>query len=485
MMPVAAYFIAEEFHFSGIIAVVFAGIIFNVERHLFQRDALDNQAIVSINYNQETVSYILNGFVFVFLGYLLPEIFKDMESYTELSVQTGLWYVLLITFALIIFRFVFVYVFYVSFQPHTFNTSQKMTEFLKTRQLDVGNYSRFEYSLIASLCGIHGTVTLATALLIPLTLPNGESFPLREVILFIGSGVVLMSMIIGTIFLPIVIKSTEEEQKHQDDIRSKVINEVTTTLINKYSNLETNDDRMGFALTIKKLREQEIFFSSNRRELVNEFQKIISVVTKKENDKSKEILERYDNNRYLRRLLYVRKWRLRKLFVYSIPKQIFITLRLSLLEVRFRRMLVTFNLITYSENDKSPKDMHLYERRIRNNNRFEYYKDTAAKLRQDFPSIVDELTYYAMDMAEEERNKKNGLAVDFAKNIYDYFDYTMYNVPSDAYIEENRKFEAEAISLQKQKIIKLKEEDKINHEYANLLIRDLNYNEALLYDNAE
>lgn len=203
ILPILVYFAAEKFHLSGIIAVVFTGILLNFEKYLFQGESLNNQGVVSINYNQDTVSYILNGFVFVFLGYLLPDIFSNMMKFPDLDIKTGLLYVALITIALIISRFIFVYLFYLSFQPHTFNTSNKIIEFLKTKKLDIGNYSRFEYALISSLCGIHGTVTLATALMIPLTLEStGQPFPLRDAILFIASGVVLLSMIIGTIFLP-------------------------------------------------------------------------------------------------------------------------------------------------------------------------------------------------------------------------------------------------------------------------------------------
>ena len=143
ILPVATYFIAEEFHLSGIIAVVFAGILLNFERYLRQGDSLDNQEVVSISYNQDTISYVLNGFVFVLLGYLLPGIFKNMITYPDLDVQTAMFYVILIAIALIITRFTFVYIFYVSFQQHTFKTSRNIVEFFKTKQLDVGNYSRF------------------------------------------------------------------------------------------------------------------------------------------------------------------------------------------------------------------------------------------------------------------------------------------------------------------------------------------------------
>lgn len=485
ILPVATYFIAEEFHLSGIIAVVFAGILLNFERYLRQGDSLDNQAVVSISYNQDTISYVLNGFVFVLLGYLLPGIFRNMITYPDLDVQTAMFYVILITIALIITRFTFVYIFYVSFQQHTFKTSHNIVEFLKTRQLDVGNYSRFEYALITSLCGIHGTVTLATALMIPLTIGTaGEPFPLRNAILFIGSGVVLLSMIIGTIFLPLIIKTEDEEIEHKNNARSKVLNEVINELQEKYYNkLNTNSERMGYAIAIKKLQEQQIYFCNNRKELIKYIKDLSKLVRKAEQEKVNELLAKYDNNRFLKRVFEVRDWRIRKLVTYSVYKQLFITLRLSSLERTFKRLLVVLNLIREAESDKNS---NLYgkrlQKRLKENEKIRVQVQSFSK---DMAEIIDTLTYNAMDILEEQRTKENSLSVDFLKNIYDNFDYTLYNVPSDSYIEESREFETEAIQMQKDRFKALKLEQKIEHSEADKILRDLNYNEALLYSNIE
>ena len=485
ILPIATYFIAEEFHLSGIIAVVFAGILLNFERYLRQGDSLDNQVVVSISYNQDTISYVLNGFVFVLLGYLLPGIFKNMITYPDLDVQTAMFYVILITIALIVTRFTFVYIFYVSFQQHTFKTSHNIVEFLKTKQLDVGNYSRFEYSLITSLCGIHGTVTLATALMIPLTIgTTGEPFPLRNAILFIGSGVVLLSMIIGTIFLPLIIKTEDEEIEHKNYERSIVLSEVINELQEKYYNkLNTNSERMGYAIAIKKLQEQQIYFCNNRKELIKYVKELSKLVRNAEQGKVNELLAKYDNNRFLKRVFEVRDWRIRKLVTYSVYKQLIITLRLSSLERTFKRLLVVLNLIREAESDKNS---NLYgkrlQKRLKENEQIRVQIQSFSK---DMEEIIDTLTYNAMDILEEQRTKENTLVVDFLKNIYDNFDYTLYNVPSDSYIEESREFETEAIQMQKDRFKALKLDHKIEHSEADKILRDLNYNEALLYSKIE
>ena len=487
ILPILIYFVAEKFHLSGIIAVVFTGILLNFEKYLFQGESLNNQGVVSINYNQDTASYSLNGFVFVFLGYLLPDIFKNMMAFPDLDIKTGLVYIVLISIALIISRFMFVYIFYMRFQVHTFNTSRKIIEFLKTKKLDVGNYSRFEYSLICSLCGIHGTVTLATALMIPLTLEStGEVFPLRDVILFIASGVVLLSMIIGTIFLPITIKSEENEEEFLNNARSKILNEVISELQNKYyNNLETTPDRMGYAITIKKLQEQQIYFCKNDKKLAYYNRELSSFIEKEEQKKINEILIEYENNRHLRHILEVRKWRLKKLLTYSVFKQLFITLKLSILEGKFRRLLVLLNLAT-DDMSSSTANQHRIEKHLRNRLKTNVeLRQQIKEFRHSIPDIIDSLTYNAIDIIENQKTKENTLVIDFLKNIYDNFDYTLYNAPSNSYVEESRKFETEAIAMQKEKINNLKIQKKISHHEADTLLRDLNYNEALLYANIE
>ena len=396
-----------------------------------------------------------------------------------------MFYVILIAIALIITRFTFVYIFYVSFQQHTFRTSRNIVEFFKTKQLDVGNYSRFEYALITSLCGIHGTVTLATALMIPLTIgTTGEPFPLRNAILFIGSGVVLLSMIIGTIFLPLIIKVEDEETEYINNARSIVLNDVINELQEKYYNkLNSDSKRMGYAVAIKKLQEQQIYFYNNRRELIKYNEQLAKLVRKAEQEKVNEVLAKYDNNRFLKRVFEVRDWRVRKLVTYSVYKQLFITLRLSFLEKTFKRLLVVLNLIREAESDKNLNSYgKRLQKRLKENEQIRVQVQSFSK---DMAKIIDTLTYNAMDILEEQRTKENTLVVDFLKNIYDNFDYTLYNVPSDSYIEESREFETEAIQMQKDRFKALRLERKIEHSEADKILRDLNYNEALLYSNIE
>lgn len=54
--------------------------------------------------------------------------------------------------------------------------------------------------------GIRGVVSLAVALAVPLTLPGGEDFPHRDLILFVTFGVIFVTLVGIGLTLPLVVK---------------------------------------------------------------------------------------------------------------------------------------------------------------------------------------------------------------------------------------------------------------------------------------
>lgn len=113
LTPFAVYFLAEHFHASGIIAVVVAGLI-----HGWERDRLIKaQTELQMNYHQiwSTLSYALNGFVFVVLGYLVPTVIIDIFQTEPDNLIFLITTTLLIALAIYICRFVWVYFWYKDF----------------------------------------------------------------------------------------------------------------------------------------------------------------------------------------------------------------------------------------------------------------------------------------------------------------------------------------------------------------------------------
>lgn len=207
LTPFVTYLIAELFHASGIIAAVVAGLV-----HGFERDRIAQtrtQLQMSYNLTWSILGYVLNGFVFSILGFLVPEVIVKIIKTEPHNLLFLIVITLLVALAVYLFRFVWVYVlypyFYLSVSPFqkmiSKNDEDKVTESKPKRSL---------YALIMTLCGVHGTISLAIALTLPYLLANHETFAYRNDLLFIASGMVILSLIIAQVILPLVTPDSPE-----------------------------------------------------------------------------------------------------------------------------------------------------------------------------------------------------------------------------------------------------------------------------------
>lgn len=207
LTPFVTYLIAELFHASGIIAAVVAGLV-----HGFERDRIAQtrtQLQMSYNHTWSILGYVLNGFVFSILGFLVPEVIVKIIKTEPHNLLFLIVITLLVALAVYLFRFVWVYVlypyFYLSVSPFqkmiSKNDEDKVTESKPKRSL---------YALIMTLCGVHGTISLAIALTLPYLLANHETFAYRNDLLLIASGMVILSLIIAQVILPLVTPDSPE-----------------------------------------------------------------------------------------------------------------------------------------------------------------------------------------------------------------------------------------------------------------------------------
>lgn len=207
LTPFVTYLIAELFHASGIIAAVVAGLV-----HGFERDRIAQtrtQLQMSYNHTWSILGYVLNGFVFSILGFLVPEVIVKIIKTEPHNLLFLIVITLLVALAVYLFRFVWVYVlypyFYLSVSPFqkmiSKNDEDKVTESKPKRSL---------YALIMTLCGVHGTISLAIALTLPYLLANHETFAYRNDLLFIASRMVILSLIIAQVILPLVTPDSPE-----------------------------------------------------------------------------------------------------------------------------------------------------------------------------------------------------------------------------------------------------------------------------------
>ena len=190
-LPLLTFFLAEELHVSGIIAVVVAG-IFKASR--FKRiTLLEAQVDTVTDTIWQTVTFMLNGAVFVILGIELETI---AEPILKSPVYDNLWLlltILLLTIVLFVIRFVMIYGFY-------FWRSLRLKKKMSKYWIDIA---------LLTFSGVKGTVSIATILLIPTALE--QEYPL---LLFLVAGVTLLSFLTGLVVLPRLSENKEESSDY-------------------------------------------------------------------------------------------------------------------------------------------------------------------------------------------------------------------------------------------------------------------------------
>ena len=204
-LPLMTFFIAEEIHVSGIIAVVVAGIL---KASRFKKiTLLEAQVDTVTDTVWHTVTFMLNGSVFVILGMELEMIAEPILTNPLYNSLLLLVSVVLLTFLLFAIRFVMIYGFYV----------------WRTRRLKKSLRKYMKDMLLLTFSGVKGTVSIATILLIPSNLE--QEYPL---LLFLVAGVTLLSFLTGLLVLPHLSEEQEETKDYLMHIA--ILNEVTGEL---------------------------------------------------------------------------------------------------------------------------------------------------------------------------------------------------------------------------------------------------------------
>ncbi|HDF4216544.1 TPA: sodium:proton antiporter [Staphylococcus aureus] len=204
LTPFVTYLIAELFHASGIIAAVVAGLV-----HGFERDRImqvRTQLQMSYNHTWNILGYVLNGFVFSILGFLVPEVIIKIIKTEPHNLIFLIGITIVVALAVYLFRFVWVYVLYPYFYLAISPFQKMMTKNDDDNPTTEKPPKRSLYALIMTLCGVHGTISLAIALTLPYFLAGHHAFTYRNDLLFIASGMVIISLVVALVLLPLLTK---------------------------------------------------------------------------------------------------------------------------------------------------------------------------------------------------------------------------------------------------------------------------------------
>ncbi len=188
LVPYVAYLAAQGVHASGVLAVVSCGLL------LSQRSAGLFSASVRIGLWSvwESLTFILNGLVFVLIGLQFPAIRNSIRSY---HLSTILAYGAVFSVLLILLRLAWVF------------PGARFSYFLRTR---VGHQQEQppdpRQIFVIGWTGMRGVVSLAAALALPTALKDGSPFPHRDLIICLTFCVILVTLVLQGLTLPPLIR---------------------------------------------------------------------------------------------------------------------------------------------------------------------------------------------------------------------------------------------------------------------------------------
>ncbi|WP_312767012.1 Na+/H+ antiporter [Epilithonimonas sp.] len=210
MTPYILYLGAEQFHFSGVMAVVTGGLFISYRSHEIFKNGNTRLNMLGV---WTTVIFVMNAMVFILIGLSLPAIIHGLE---EASLIQGIKYGVIISIVAILIRFLWIYP--AAFVPRWLFKSVR-------KEQSPG----WKGPLVIGWAGMRGVVSLATALSIPYLLPDGSAFPHRNLILLITFVVIFITLVVQGLSLPFLVKKLnmpamdivlpEEQQEAQIQIR--------------------------------------------------------------------------------------------------------------------------------------------------------------------------------------------------------------------------------------------------------------------------
>ncbi|PEJ59024.1 sodium:proton antiporter [Bacillus sp. AFS002410] len=225
LLPFLIFVVAEHFGVSGILAVVSGGIV-----HSFSYKHM-NPEIVQLNLLSKNtwsvLTFSLNGLVFILLGTQIPIILQTVRQKNYISSDTLLIYILSITLVLLALRFIWVY-FFNNFESDSANSFK----------------SKLKTTSLYTISGVRGTITLVSALSLPIELSVGKYFLERDLLIIISAGVILTTLLLANFTLSLFAPK-KERITGQKDYTKEI--EILREVIEKIKSYQTEENDVEIA----------------------------------------------------------------------------------------------------------------------------------------------------------------------------------------------------------------------------------------------
>jgi monovalent cation/hydrogen antiporter len=188
LVPYAAYFTADRVHASGVLAVVACGLHLSRKSSGFFSPGVRLQAWAV----WDSLTFILNGLVFVLIGLQLPNVLAGIHNYNLLTLVL---YGALFSALLIALRMLWVF------------PGARMAYWIRIHLLHQKVKCPTPRGLLVlGWTGMRGVIALAAAMALPQTLADGGTFPQRNLIIFLAFSAILVTLVLQGTTLPWVVR---------------------------------------------------------------------------------------------------------------------------------------------------------------------------------------------------------------------------------------------------------------------------------------
>jgi len=252
LAPFVSYLAAEQFHMSGMLAVVSTGLVMSWR----SPEVFSYQTRMRTRVVWDTLVFLLQGFVFILIGLQLPTIIKDLGDYPFLQI---LGYGLLISLVTIVVRII--WVFAGAYWQNFFQKKKKASDVLSANDSQDNTWKNV---LVVAWTGTRGVISLAAALALPFVLQDGTVFPQRHSIIFLAFVVVFVTLVVQGLSLPLLIRWLKIKPQDNTDAEEKEL-------------------QLYFATITLNFIEQELpvqLDNKSREYLKNKYEQLINNLTK-------------------------------------------------------------------------------------------------------------------------------------------------------------------------------------------------------------
>ncbi|GBQ68264.1 Na+/H+ antiporter [Ameyamaea chiangmaiensis NBRC 103196] len=194
LLPFGIYIAADSLHCSGILATVAGCMTLKLSGVLHEAPTVTRLQGGVI---WDLIGYLFNALIFVLLGLQMPALLSQGLDLAHHSGATGLALAGLVCA-------VFAIMLVVRFAGIWLTVLERVIgERLRGRRAIVPSLGA---SLLLTVAGVRGAVTLAAVLSLPMAGDAGDAFPARGLLIVVAAGVIVVSLLVASVTLPLLAR---------------------------------------------------------------------------------------------------------------------------------------------------------------------------------------------------------------------------------------------------------------------------------------